>query len=366
MSQPITHYMVCEEAIGEVVPDVWHRHKNFAGLGSFGPDLFYIKDLAKAKFRHEYSYELVSDEMHWDGTFDCYCAMLDYIKESGATGDVLSKMKAFAYGFYSHVITDCVFHPFVYRQTNDHWRDHPEPNYKDHKTLEAMLDNYILMQKQGSSAYQFNPKVGCAAKGNEEKLDADVFKIFRHGLEKAYRSRIDFYKYFDRFSSRDEDHPIHAAYEDFDHIIKTDFYMIGKIHYNPMALEPIKPIADWAEVELARMNENGKPWYEAAGNETLIYTALGLYNYAVEAVKQIVLASEDYLADSGTSSMEFFKKSDALYLNENFNLDTGLPCSFNEDATNKSSEGVVRFAFKTDLLNSYYSSIAGCISNKEA
>ena len=89
----------------------------------------------------------------------------------------VSNMKAFAYGFYSHVVTDSIFHPFIYRKSFDNLMRHPEKNYQ-HKRLEAMIDNYLISNsKQDDPNFIFDPKVECGSLTNKSMLDEDVFSV---------------------------------------------------------------------------------------------------------------------------------------------------------------------------------------------
>ncbi|MDR7866515.1 MAG: zinc dependent phospholipase C family protein [Sporomusaceae bacterium] len=355
----MTHYLVCKDAIKRLDPIFWREYSNFVGFGSFGPDLFYVKDVFISKAIKSFSYKKVSDEMHWDGTLDCFCAMLDYIKASAAPADVIGKMKAFAYGFYGHVVTDCVFHPFVYRSTCDHWRNHPEDEYKDHKNFEGMVDSYIFATKKNADPdFALDVAVGCGAGNNHDMLDPDIADLYMAGIRAAYSGKLDFEALFMKREFSDEKHPIHKAYEDFAKLIGGDFYAVGKIHYNFMALEPVKPYEEWEAAHIARMNEAQKPWFPAPGNDRLFYSALGLYNYTVKAVETVFSAGEAYFGQNEASAKEFLCQQAFPYFTENYNLDTGLPASLNGDETNASADNATRFGFGAEILDSYYRGLA--------
>jgi hypothetical protein len=345
MPQPVTHYLVCEEAFQAVFPELWHSYANFAGFDSFAPDLFYIADIFKNEINHGQSYPELADAIHWNDAFDCFCAMLDYIKANNTDSVKSNKMKAFAYGFYSHVVTDCIFHPYVYRATGDHWLDHPVADYDKHKHIEALMDSYLLDKKiKCSPGYQFNPQVRCGRAENEDVLDEDVHSVFKHGLVTAYPEHIpehitDGGKYL-----------LKQAYEDFARTLGLDFFLIGKINLDPMNREMIPLIENWNQADIALMNDNRHPWLQLDGNIDLTYSVLDLYHCAVQAVKEILWASEEYL-----NRNENGKPWNVFYA-DNYNLDTGLPCSLNDDPINRSPENV-RFNFGIDQLIHIYSTL---------
>jgi len=106
MPKQETHYLVIKEAMEQVAAHLWEKYNNFAGFGSFSPDLFYVllsDHIPHLRFSSTPRYEKVSDAIHGDGSLDFYCSMLDDIKHTGQP--MHDKLKAFAYGFYSHVVT---------------------------------------------------------------------------------------------------------------------------------------------------------------------------------------------------------------------------------------------------------------------
>lgn len=345
MPQSVTHYLVCEAAFQSVLPKLWHSYANFAGFGCFGPDLFYISDIFKNEIGHNHSYPEVADAIHWNAAFDCFSAMLDYIKANNGDSVKFNKMKAFAYGFCSHVVTDCIFHPYVYRATGDHWLDHPATDYDKHKHLEALMDSYLLDKKmKRSPGYRFNPQVKCGRAENEELLDEDVYSVFKHGLITAYPAHIP------GNSAAGEIDPLYEAYENYARTLGLDLFLIGRLTWDPVNREMIPPIENWNQTDIALMNENRSPWLQLDSNIDLTYSVLDLYHCAVRAVKGILWASEKYLNQNDN------RKPWNTFYADNYNLDTGLPCSLNDDPVNRCPENV-RFNIGIDRLIHIYSTL---------
>lgn len=65
--------------------------------------------------------------------------MLDHVKANFMT-EKKDRIKAYIYGYYSHVISDCVFHPFIYRYSGDHGLVHSQESISDHKAYIESAD----------------------------------------------------------------------------------------------------------------------------------------------------------------------------------------------------------------------------------
>lgn len=347
MPQPITHYLVCKNAMATCAGSLWERSSNFAGLGSFAPDLFFIRE---GGFNLEYRNG--ATEVHREASYDCYCVMLDYIKANKAkvSSQQYSNMKAFAYGFYSHVVTDSIFHPFIYRKSLDDWMRHPEKNYNQHKAIEAMIDNYIISNSNKEDPnFRFDPKVDCSSTENKAMLQKDVFYVFNEGFKKCYQGK--FSKEFSAmFEKADQSNPIHESYSDYRKLMAVDFFFIGKIHFNLLNLSTILPIEQWTGEQLAIMNEEKEPWFNSVANAELSYSVRELFDKATKETRAVIIDSENFLADNKQNSSAYFKERSTVYLGMNYNLDTGLPSKFNTDINNQSEDPRIRFDYKTDIV----------------
>lgn len=362
MSQPVTHYLVTQDAMERIIPALWQRYSNYAGFGSFSPDMFYVKDVIQSKITRDGGYEVISDKIHASGSLIFFVRVLDRIKQLYPIGTPeYDKARAFVYGFYSHVLADCVFHPYVYRFTQDHWKFHDSSEaYDAHKKLESLIDNCILSVK-GMGHEDFCPKVGCGASDDDDKLDPIIADLIYHGLKIAYEYDFDFNAYFARIPLESEDHPIHEAYNDYVSSFWTASKGIQHVGFNinelisKQGITRIKSVDKWTSKEQTAMNINQNPWFPIAENESLCYTVQQLYKTAVENLSTIIRISEQFFTSESLDSLDFFlHQSKIPYLIEDYNLDTGLPSSDNDIEENYTSDPSIRYAYRVDKLIEVY------------
>jgi len=378
MPQPITHFLVIKNAMRDTLKNVWKSYGNFAGLGSFGPDLFYMKDVGYysneilKKFFSifsdtSFSYDKISDIMHWEGSLELFCSFLDYIAEmKHLSRNERDKLRAFAYGYYSHVITDAIFHPYVYRYTKDHWKTHDSSeNYLKHKKLESTIDRYLLGKLEKTHAYKFeyHKKIRCYEKDSDKTLENSLFMMLVSSMEKVYKQYLDsgeyreelldkdYDYYFGSFNLHDEEHPIHEAYDDFTDTI-TELYTIKSLKFIPIdtiqVLLPRKsPLME--NEKMVEMNEILNVWPESGENISL--SVYELYLRSEKATKQIITASEDFLNSGKKDSKSFFAESykKLHFLRNSHNLDTGLNSSWNRAPLLNSTENE-RFSFNIEEI----------------
>jgi hypothetical protein len=362
MSQPVTHYLITQDAMQKILPGLWQQYSDYAGFGSFSPDMFYVKDLIKSKITRDGGFGIISDIIHAVNSRTFFTRVLERIKKLYSPGTAeYDKARAFTYGFYSHVIADCIFHPYVYRFTQDHWKFHDSTEaYNAHKKLESLIDNCMLAVK-GMGHEDFCPKVGCGASDDDDKLDATIADLVFHGIKTAYQYDLDFDAYFARIPLESKDHPIHAAYNDYVSSFWTASKGIQYVGFNinelisKHGITRIKSVDEWMPAEEKAMNINENPWFPIAENNLLRYTVQHLYNNAVETLSAIIQTSEQFFASEAADSFEYFlSQSKIPYLIGDYNLDTGLPSSDNEVESNCSREPNVRFAYGVDKLVAIY------------
>ncbi|WP_027192150.1 zinc dependent phospholipase C family protein [Fundidesulfovibrio putealis] len=351
MPQPITHMFICEQGMrgSAAGADLWSAYPNFARFGSFGPDLFYIRGTG-----FDTGYLEAADIMHAEGALPFYCSLLEHIKtvNDEARGD---KMKAFAYGYYSHVVADVVFHPFVYRRAKDHWLDHPEDVYTAHKEMECLADNYILSKYEGTPGYQ-GADVDLDCHGLDGMLDADLYEMYLGGIYSAYANfpekNISW-----RFDISDkEKNPIQMSYAKYNLAIGTHCYMLRKKRKNILSGRKVLPLADWPQQDSALINRTDRAnWYPPQQVAGLDYNIEELLGMASKAVSAVIDASEGFFDPNvlGTSQ-QYFSGLNVRFLDDDYNLDTGLPSSLNNDRQNTSKDDGERFEFQAQELASRY------------
>lgn len=351
MPQPITHMFICEQGMrgSAAGAGLWSAYPNFARFGSFGPDLFYIRG---AGFDSEYT--RAADIMHGEATLPFYCAMLDRIKTVDDPARV-SLMKAFAYGFYSHVAADVVFHPFVYRRVGDHWLEHPEDQYVAHKNIECLIDNYILSKQEGDSEFDgVNADIDCHR--GSRFLNRDVYDLYLDAIDAAYSSFPDLSVSW-RFGNKDmEKNPIQMAYAKYHLVLEAHFLVYRTLRKNSLSGKELLPLQDWPQQDSDLINRTRKAnWYATQKVAGLDYTIEELLTKASMAVSAIINASEGFFDPNvfGTSK-QYFSGLNVRFLDDDYNLDTGLPSSLNNDTANTSRNDDERFEYQAQALASRY------------
>ncbi|MDR3591260.1 MAG: zinc dependent phospholipase C family protein [Negativicutes bacterium] len=356
MPQPITHYLVVEEAMLKASPPLWKRYGNYAGFGSFGPDLFYVKDIFRRYLNPGLNWDEVSDIQHRDRSLDFFFAMLDAIKDgcedASAEGD---KLLTFAVGYYSHVITDCIIHPFVYRRSRDHWRYHqPAAGYRAHKRLEAMIDVDILAYKGREIPAPELFRVQCDDSLSKGLLDADLVWLLDCCLPLVYGASAGFRRHWTQsYPIDDPAHPVNAAYADFKKLVGVTYQAQNILYGLDAHWGNAGPLHRLSQADLEEANELRGPWLPQGPSATLTYSARDLFSLAVNAVQKMVAAVSDYWQSDTAAARDFFDGDGLLFLEQNWNFDTGLPAAVNDDPANLAIDDS-RFDFGVDILAGNY------------
>lgn len=348
MSQAGTHMIVAVEGSSQK-PELNRDYSHFLVLGSMGgPDLFYfsgvphIMDFFKRRYEHDYS--RIADIIHEDKTLDYFCSMLDFIKKTPS--EIQNKLKAFAYGFYSHVVTDAIVHPFVYFFSGDHPTQHSDSQLIGHKHIENVGD-WVELGCRGKNFYSIG--YGglirkCHQQGSNRTLDKDVFNMLLQGFKAIYESLlqdkgIDYDSYFGKFAGTHQD-PFMEAYRDYNTVYRK-LPRFRAISDNPQALRvlPIrfrvlipKTYVQGKELS-AVMPRPRKKWIDSRNPNIPSYSLPELVNkFAISATKMVIDASERFFSSDATSSREFFRQHAKRmpYLQANYSLDTGKRAELSE------------------------------------
>lgn len=360
MPQPLTHFYVAKDGTERVLPDLWEEYSNVIALGSFGPDLFYIKDLMTNRIINlsmSNEWEALSDAFHRCNSFTLFTSLLNNIKSHYNTDYRQQRiLKSFAYGYYSHVVTDSIIHPFVYRITQDDWTRHlPEANYKAHKQLETQIDNILLLRKTNYSLDRFSPTVGLRDENDSNKLYMPLACLLNETIKAAYSQDIDWDHYFGQYDINSINHPIHDAYRDYE----------TEINFTRLGIRLIKKNINGfitGKVQISEensptiLNSNRDIWYDHPSNEKLLFSVDDLYEMSVTATSDVIKSAERFFSSSSENAMEFFLNDEATtpYLKDDFNLDTGLPSSNNQIEPLLSPDPNTRYSFGVEKLNQLY------------
>ncbi len=356
MPQPITHYLVIEEALRNAAPEIWAEKGNFAGFGSFGPDLFYVKDVILSKFNPADDYEFLSDGLHAEKSFDFLCTMLDIAKTAVRVNrEAAEKQLAYVLGYYAHVITDCVIHPYIYRHTHDHWKYHkPEKNYNAHKRTEALIDCHILNEKGKKDSPPNSYAVSCKDDVNDDLLDMDIAGMLADALIKVYIAIL--HQDFLAADIKKANHPIHDSYKGFRHIVDTTYTAQNILYDLRGHFSGNKLLQKLTAADIAAADELHGPWLPNGLSNKLIYSVSDLFAMAVTAVTQFIGLTLKFWSSDGIDAKKFFLQNPALYQDDNWNLDTGLPTRYNSDPTNLVIDDS-RFDFGIDILAANYTNL---------
>lgn len=352
---------------------MWRQNSSYAGFGSFGADLFSLKDSIYS-LTDNYDYMGVADVMHWEGSLDFFCAMLDWIKSKAGEGlspEREGKIKAYALGYLTHIIADTLFHPYVYRLSEDHWR-FPQDKKKvaAHKKLESVLDSYMALKESGKDAFLFNypEKILCFAGKGEKFLDEDIKELVSSGIQAVYKKILDRYAgkdqigdyahYFEkkRDLEKAEMHPLDDAYAKIISMLRM-LYGMTLLKWIPVKmLKAVIPKKQLKLKHLKLLNLKNKNWYKVPGKSKLKYSAQELFDFSVALCREGIKLAMAYLESQSRDARGYFRKNagQVFVLQENYNQDSGLPARYNEKKANQSRRKGKRFSFKLGEIAQAY------------
>jgi len=319
MPQPVTHYLVTRRAIPkEHWSKWWDEYKPYFGLGSSAPDIFYFPVVPNLQnVRKDIYWEGIANPLHSSKSYDIFCSLLNLSKKQKIEGsEKADKLFAFSIGYYCHVITDCIFHPYVYRSTGDHWNTVAKLHELDHKKQEFFIDT-ALYQKY-NSIQDFTRIQWKCSEGTGDLLDFDIAKLLDEALQINY---TDCYPL--KSDVEQEDHPIQQAYFAMNQAIPALFER-KEIHLFGRGLSV--DVRDF-------LHEIQEDFFTSAFSncDTLNrHTPEELFNFSSSTCRKVFLIALDFWESKGKDSQAYFCKHSTHYLNSgNWNLDTGLPCQYN-------------------------------------
>ncbi len=347
MPQPATHYLVTRRAIPqEHWGGWWDKYKPYFGFGSSAPDLFYFPLMPTAKARDDIVWENLANPLHSSRSYDMFCTLLSKAKQHKLAGDHdADKQFAFSFGYYCHVVTDCIFHPYVHRSTGDHWNSKEYKDELDHKVQEFWIDSGIY-QRYYDKTQNFSRIQWACNNGESELLDFSIAGLFHETLLEIYP---DCYPYSPDIA--DINHPIQQAYSAMAQSIRTLFegteiYLWGR----RIPVDTGKFRSKYGEAFFSA------PYPKCSTLDS--FTPEELFNFACSACRRIFLLSLSFWKSPDLSAKEYFASSEkAHYLNAgNWNLDTGLPCQYNNYKLMR-EESSEHYSFKVDELKRIFATL---------
>ena len=370
MPQNITHYLVIKESMKSTTDDLWNNFLNYAVFGSVMPDMFFMHEIQPPNYRG-YNYTFLSDIIHWEGTLDLYCSILEIIKRQYRySNDEFSKLRSFTYGYISHVVSDIIFHPYIYRFSGDHWKFHNDcDKYIDHKNLELQIDCYLANKTESKAPldFQYQNKIKCFENGSHE-LDRDLFNILQEAIENIYLSLIRENEYPEIYNKKcineivpdfeilDYRNPLYEVYDNYLQRIAGIYSGAASDLMSFFFFKDMRPLGSLTEMqERINMNELHTNWSGSDDTE-INHSILELYEMALSAVKRIIAISEEFFYGSSAYPRQFFmnQQHDYTFLQNNFNLDTGLKSRYNGDPFLLDKEKGSRFNFRLKELSKFY------------
>jgi len=343
MCQPITHFLAAQKGLEQL--SIVQGLDAYLALGSFGPDLFY---LLSGKGAH-------ADTVHASGSFATFCNMVDVTKNTMSYSEESGrKQLVFALGFYAHVIVDCVFHPYVYRRSLDHWAKHDVIFELKHKEIEAAIDQIIQEEIVGEQMAVPNPLL-CA--DHSGLLDQDIAYLFHQALVAVYPNSIG--TSLIPYATEEANHPIQQAYQQYCRMTE----MLYGAHNILFQLEKIAEGILPNQLERQFMNQEKQSIVQHHSwppNDVIIpftYNYLEMFKMAVSGVWMMSNTVQEFLQHSGDrKAIDFLKGQNCLYLDQDWNLDTGLP-SLENQSPQLMEDGHGRFAYGIAILENNYNQL---------
>ena len=358
MPQPHLHYIITEIAMSEVVPHLWQAYSNFSGSDPFWNDVFYMLDLQAriasksglpsgllkrlplvAPRYPEHDYSFVSDIMHWESSLEAVCNDMDYIKEKTLPDSKeRDKLKAALYRALGHAIPDARLHPEIYRRTGDHWKIHTKEAYDRHKKRETDGDAFGLGMA-GHDPYSFNYAKRVSS---GKRIDEDVLRFLKNRL-RTYagmfdRYGLDYKKMLGRFEQTDN-HPLQDAYRHYINAVSWLWEGMQFARFLPQRVNVLVPTTRFKVKELKNFTPlKREPWVKNGHADMPVYSFRDLIDLSIRELKATIVVIEQFFGSEGMTAREFISKYNSSkdnppipFLQENTNLDTGLPASMNDE-----------------------------------
>lgn len=345
--QPATHYLVMRRAIPrEYWISWWDQYKPYFGLGSSAPDLFYFPLMPKSiPINSDIAWDATANLLHSCRSYDMFCLLLAKAKQyKRVNGLDAEKQFSFAIGYYCHVITDCIFHPYVYRSSGDHWSTSDFSHELLHKAQELAIDNGVFRRYYNKSQNFAHIQWQCNDPADEKLLEIAIASLLHESLQEIYP---DCYPV--SVEVNNPEHPIQQAYSALIQSITTLFEGT-EVHLFGMRLT-----LNSSDIRLKLYsNFFFSPYPNCPTLDS--YTPEELFNFSSVASRKVFITALGFWESDIASAKEYFQvhPAQAHYLNSgNWNLDTGLPCQYNNYRQMR-DESTAHYAFKCNELKAIY------------
>ena len=360
MPQPATHYLIARFSIpGKCYADWWDRFKPYFGLGSCAPDFFYfpLVPLVGKEIKSDLSWSDIANPLHSNNSYDMFCYLLDEAKKSKITtidgngGERAQKQFAFAFGYYTHVIADCIFHPYIYRATGDFWNTLDISAELLHKKYELYIDNELYRRYYPRKENIERMKIECNSP-ESELLDYDIAEMFNNALKDIYTDLFP-----NNLIYTDRNHPIQQAYAALKKTVPLLFkgkkiYLWGNGREFEFGIKDL----------VALFSENFTNELQGRTYGLNGHTPNELFKFAIIECHTVFEKSLQFWESQYSKSADFFalEENKASYIGSgNFNLDTGLPSEYNNFKPLRSTSAHEHYSFRKEILIDNYN----CFTN---
>ncbi|MCB1326730.1 MAG: zinc dependent phospholipase C family protein [Spirochaetales bacterium] len=167
----------------------------FASLGAIAPDLFYFYHILSSRNSSGLYWGNLA---HHERVCELLLAFLDHIR-ADSDGHHRDKCLAFAMGYLTHCAVDIVTHPYIFYITGDYYSSDPEQAARaqnDHLRVENILDAYLVHQRWGMSAREYDFRQHIENTWEEDdsgdrRLDTDVWRMWVRSLAATFPEAFD-------------------------------------------------------------------------------------------------------------------------------------------------------------------------------
>ena len=165
------------------------RHLTAGLFGSLGPNIF---DYIPARNKHNYYGNEISFFIHNGGVDKLLQAMIKTIYGySDKNTEWAATQRAYLYGFISHIVSDAIFHPFIFYYSGfpDNYTKKEIIFFREQNLLfQYHLDNYFQYHDEKAAHFNFNVNEMLPVTSGRllHHLDAPVHSLLMNTLKQIY------------------------------------------------------------------------------------------------------------------------------------------------------------------------------------
>lgn len=330
MPQAGTHYLIARMAIPLACRNTWWAsYKPYVGLGANGPDMFSSPLILRCITKKSDSFNFdgtvpwgpMANAVHQWRSYDMFCLLLSSAKGRwlAATTEAerigAEKRRAFSFGYYCHVITDCIFHPYVNGSIGAGWPDSQAfiPQWR-HRRQEWELDRAVM------AAYYSVDRIGHMDIRCEDEpgvLSPVVADWLMECLQQVYPGEYQIEVTLERY-------PLQQAYRAFVEV--ADIFFRGEEFSGWLDSQYLDLWNKYHIVGFDKSDFFERPYPLLPDSSLDAYTPKELVAFSVYVGRQVFAEVEGFWNNEwAVSAKDYFAGVPVDYLGGgNFNLNTGL------------------------------------------